>query len=279
MKSISQTLPVICLYDGADVENFDIQKIGDYLGQWFGPQRVQIRGEFVQHQLRCQEQMDEQRLEAVAEDLGRARIKDPAKQLEKGKLASRRSRGLDSQQPNQEYEWLLEGTASKDIFYDGLALQQAYLKLIPVEENSLEFMHLVFTNRLIGTWDQSDRRYHARVSIYGWPSVISTTGLVEAPAKPREYYFGLMAGLDEKQLREELAGRFVDHGDLRLTELLKGYSMQAVFYHLIGEPFCDNPDCRLFNAHWQEQMIRAQLTTAQEYCPRHRKLLQRFSGA
>ena len=86
-----------------------------------------------------------------------------------------------------------------------------------------------------------------------------------------------MAGLDEKQLREELAGRFVDYGDLRLTEILKGYSMQAVFYHLTGEPFCDNPDCRLFNAHWQEQMIQAQLTTAQEYCPRHRKLLEKLS--
>ena len=156
-------------------------------------------------------------------------------------------------------------------------MQRIYLELLAGEETSLEFMHVVFTNRLIGTWDQSDRRYHARVSVYGWPSIISTTGIVEGPAKPREYYFGLMAGLDEKDLREELAGRFVDYGDPHLTELLKGYTMQAVLYHLIGEPFCDDPDCRLFNAHWQEQMIRAQLTTAREYCPKHRKLLERLS--
>lgn len=142
----------------------------------------------------------------------------------------------------------------------------------------MEFMHIVFTNRLIGTWDRSGQRYHARVSIYGWPSIISTTGVVEAPAKPQEYYFGLMADLDERQLREELAGRFVDYGDPRLTELLKGYTMQAALYHLVGQPFCDNPGCRLFNAHWQEQMIRAQLTTAGEYCPKHRKLLKEFSG-
>ncbi|KKK54618.1 hypothetical protein LCGC14_3082920, partial [marine sediment metagenome] len=51
--------------------------------------------------------------------------------------------------------------------------------------------------------------------VYGWPSIISTTGIVEGPAKPREYYFGLMAGLDEEKVREELKGRFIDHGHHR----------------------------------------------------------------
>ena len=63
--------------------------------------------------------------------------------------------------------------------------------------------------------------------------------------------------------------------DPRLTELLKGYTMQAVFYHLFAEPFCDNPDCRLFNAHWQEEMIKAQLQGA-DFCRRHRELLEGF---
>lgn len=265
MKPICQNLSVIYLYDGTDLENFDIQALGDYLGRWFGADRIQIRGEFIRQHLGSQKRINERRLETLAEDLGKARIKDPSKRLEKGEL--------DPEHLDQERKWLLEGTASPNAFYDGLALQQALLKLIPSEENSLGFMHVAFTNRLIGTWDQSDRRYHARVSVYGWPSVISSTGVVEAPAKPREYYFGLMAGLDEKQLREELAERFVDYGDPHLTELLKGYGMQAVFYHLIGEPFCDDPDCRLFNAHWQEEMIRAQLTSPEEYCAKHRKLL------
>ncbi len=269
MKSIPQNLRVICLYDGAGVENFDIHQIGEYLGQWFGPDRLQIRSEFVRHHLRSHPWMDERTLESRVRDICRARIEDPAKPLEKGEP--------NPEQLAQERMWLLEGTASRDAFYDGLALQRIYLELLAGEETSLEFMHIVFTNRLIGTWDQSDRRYHARVSIYGWPSIISTTGIVEGPAKPREYYFGLMAGLDEEEVREELKGRFIDHGHPRLTEILKGYTMQAVLYHLIGEPFCDDPNCRLFNAHWQEQMIRAQLTTAGEYCPKHRKLLERLS--
>ncbi len=269
MKSIPQNLRLICLYDGAGVENFDVCRIGEYLGQWFGPDRVQIRPEFVRHHLRPHGRMGEHTLESRARDICKTRIEDPAKPLEK--------REPNPQQLAQERKWLLEGGVNREVFYDGLALQQTYLELLVGEETSLEFVHIVFTNRLIGTWDQSDRRYHARVSIYGWPSIISTTGIVEGPAKPREYYFGLMAGLDEKDLQEELAGRFVDYSDPRLTELLKGYIMQAVLYHLIGEPFCDNPDCRLFNAHWQEQMIRAQLGTGAEFCHRHQKLVRELA--
>ncbi len=188
MKDIPQNPPVVCLYDGAGVENFDIQKVGEYLGQWFGTERVQIRDEFIRHHLRSQERIDERRLETLAESFSKARIKEPTKRLEKDKLVP--------EQLDQEHKWLLQGTASVDVFYDGVALQQAYLNLIHSGENSLEFLHLAFTNRLIGTWDQSDRRYHARVSIYGWPSIISTTGVVQGPARPREYYFGVMAGLD-----------------------------------------------------------------------------------
>ncbi len=269
MKPIPQNLGVICLYDGAGVENFDTRQIGEYLGQWFGPDCVQIRSEFVRHHLRSHGRMDEQTLESRARDICKARIEDPANPLEK--------REPNPEQLVQERKWLLQGVVNREVFYDGLALQRTYLELLVGEETSLEFVHIVFTNRLIGTWDQSDRRYHARVSVYGWPSVISTTGVVEAPARPREYYFGFMAGLDERQLREELAGRFIDYGDPRLTDLLKGYTMQAVFYHLLGDPFCDNPDCRLFNAHWQEQMIRAQLGPGGEFCSKHQKLLKELA--
>jgi len=214
--------------------------------------------------------MGEHTLESRVRDICRARIEDPAKPLEKAEP--------NPEQLAQERMWLLEATESRDAFYDGIALQQTYFELLTDEETSLEFMHIVFTNRLIGTWDQGDRRHHARVSIYGWPSIISTSGIVEGPAKPREYYFGLMAGLDEKQLREELSDRFVDYGDPRLIELLKGYTMQAVFYHLSAEPFCDNPDCRGFNAHWQEEMIRAQLESPEEFCPEHRKLMEKLGA-
>lgn len=101
--------------------------------------------------------------------------------------------------------------------------------------------------------------------MYGFPSLISTTGIVEAPAKPKEFYelkqeyvaLGLPVPIEE--LKKKFRGRFIDYDDERLTEIMKGYVMQALFYHIFGEPFCRERRCRLFNAHWQEEVLEAQL--------------------
>ena len=74
------------------------------------------------------------------------------------------------------------------VLYDGLRLQNQFREMLPGPELSFKHLHVVFTSRLFGTWEKSDGRYHARVSLYGFPSMISTTGVVEAPAKPREFY-------------------------------------------------------------------------------------------
>ncbi|MBI4295910.1 MAG: hypothetical protein HY667_02195 [Chloroflexi bacterium] len=167
-------------------------------------------------------------------------------------------------------------TRSFGILYDGARLQRVFAELIAREEHRVEFIHIMLTSRLFATWEENDRRYHARTSIYAFPSVISTTGIVEAPAKPREYYLLKqqydMLGRDLLELQEKFRGRFIDYDDERLTEVVKGYLMQAVFYHLTGNPFCQDPDCRLFNAHWQEELIRAQIESG-ELCERHEKAL------
>jgi len=63
-----------------------------------------------------------------------------------------------------------------------------------------------------------------------------------------------------------------------MTEVIKGYIMQALFYYVVGDPFCDNHQCRLFNAHWQEDLIRAQLKTDadchSEFCSLHQKVVK-----
>ncbi|MFN4133889.1 MAG: DUF6775 family putative metallopeptidase, partial [Candidatus Hadarchaeales archaeon] len=112
----------------------------------------------------------------------------------------------------------------------------------------------------------------------GWPSLISTTGIVEAPAKPKDFYrlkqVYAASGVPVDELKEKFSGRFMDYDDARLTEVMKGYCMQALFYHLFGEPFCDQPTCRLYNAHWQEEVITAQL--GGNLCERHSKMLEDF---
>lgn len=143
--------------------------------------------------------------------------------------------------------------------------------------------HVAFTSRLPGTFDDADRRYHARAVVLGFPSIISTSGLVEAPAKPRGFYAakrGLRidsADVRYEALKQEYAGRFVDYDDPRLTTVATGYAMQALFYHLTREPFCGDEDCVLFNAHWQEELLHAQVESGL-LCRRHRKVAEAVRG-
>ncbi len=170
---------------------------------------------------------------------------------------------------------VLDGDVSpRGILYDGLRLQEIYREELPREERGLRNVHIIFTDRFIGTYDEDDRRYHGRVIVLGYPTVISLTGLVEAPAKPREYYIARRLGdaVAEKVL-EDLGDRYLDYDDPRTPEVLKGYAMQGVFYQLLGEAFCPYRGCRLFNAHWQEEVLRAQLTRP-EFCEKHGEMLK-----
>jgi len=51
--------------------------------------------------------------------------------------------------------------------------------------------------------------------------------------------------------------------------------MQAVFYYVTGEPFCDQLECRLYNAHWQKDLIYSQLEV-EKLCDKHQKILEQF---
>jgi hypothetical protein len=167
------------------------------------------------------------------------------------------------------------------VFYDGFRLQAVFRELLPMDEFSVKHAHIIFTNRLFGTFDEGDRRYHARVSVYGFPSIISTTGIVEAPAKPREFYLlkqqyaALGGDVPLEALKEKFRGRFIDYDDERLTEVMKGYVMQAIFYHVFGDPFCGKISCRLYNSHWQEEVIESQLKARErEFCDHHQEMLE-----
>ncbi len=54
--------------------------------------------------------------------------------------------------------------------------------------------------------------------------------------------------------------------------------MQAVVYALTGDPFCEDRGCRMYNAHWQEELIFAQLGSEYEFCPRHTEIMEDVNG-
>ena len=168
--------------------------------------------------------------------------------------------------------------SSLGVLYDGLWLQRIFYKTMasknPSEFNG-SFIQIILTSRLFVTFETN--RYHARVLLTGLPSLISTSGIVEAPARPKEYYW-LKASFikGEKDLSELdliYKGRFIEYDDSRITSVLGSYVLQAIFYEFTGNPFCDNPSCCLYNSHWQEEVLKAQLEG--KLCDEHRDMVKK----
>ena len=256
----------VILYDEGTPQELDMEKIARYVVQKMGKVKVKV----------------EARENPFGFNVPQDKVSDYARKIASIKIQGVSQEILSEQQPlygEIEYEKrrILGKTRSFGILYEGFHLQRIFREIVPREECSLEFVHILFTSRLFATWDDGDKRYHLRTSVYGIPSIISTTGLIEAPARPREYYLLKQQyrrlGRDLLELKERFKGRFIDYEDGRLTEVLKGYAMQAVFYHLVDNPFCEDKGCRLYNAHWQEELIFAQLGSKYEFCGRHEQAL------
>lgn len=170
--------------------------------------------------------------------------------------------------------------STSGLFLDLIKTQKEFSRL-PYSKDK-DACHIILTEKLFATLDK-DNRPHIRASIYTYPSIISTSGIVEGPAKPREYYrykqrFMQLGAWDmeEQKLKRKFKGEFIDYQDRRMAEVLKGYIAQGLFFYMTGEPFCEKKDCRLFNAHWQEDLIYAQVKKGR-FCPSHKKVLNRIS--
>jgi hypothetical protein len=167
------------------------------------------------------------------------------------------------------------------VMYDGFEIQKVLTELIPEEERSKEIFHIFFTNKLTCTYDYNDCRYHGRALIGANPSIISTTGIIEAPAKPREYYLELISnftqGINLEVIKQKYKGMYLEYNDTRLSQIIEGYLLQAILYYQTGEAFCDKTECRLFNAHWQKDLIYSQLENG-KLCERHQKILEKMTN-
>jgi len=162
------------------------------------------------------------------------------------------------------------------VMYDGFELQNIIYDVITKNDSESNNLHIVFTNRLICTYDTTDSRYHGRTVICSNPAIISTTGMIEAPARPREYYFEAMKykmqGLDIQDIKKKYSEKFLDYHDNRLSKISEGCLLQAIFYYMTGDAFCDSLDCRLNNAHWQKDLLYSQLKIG-KLCNKHQALL------
>ncbi|MEK6545161.1 MAG: DUF6775 family putative metallopeptidase [Nitrospinota bacterium] len=290
LKSSMYHIPsFIHIYGKGVIENPNLEKVSAYLKSLLLDSVIDLRTDFVSYYFTSLDPAKKDKeIDSLAKKLAEIRVLNPTKQ----------NLNPDPLYAEIEYEKkkiLNPSTKSIGVFYDGFELQNIYRDLLipphpPLEKGGrgdfpFAHAHIIFTNQLFATWEGDDRRYHTRASIYGFPSIISTSGIVEAPAKPREFYllkqqYGVI-GRDDLALSEfkrKFKGIFIDYNEPRLTDVSKGYTAQALFFHITGEPFCDDKGCRLFNAHWQEELIYSQLESPYEFCEKHAGILEIVRG-
>jgi hypothetical protein len=268
LRAAALDLTALHIYDGCFCDSLNSIEIADFLQQALPNTSVLLHEEFLQYYI-INQPGDAPRgdIEALAREFAGIKVIDPRQK-------SRTTVPLPGEVGYEKRRLINTARQPAGILYDGERLLELFNQVLPEDSRGSHTLHLVLTNQLVGTWSRDDLRFHARASIYGIPSIISTTGLVDAPAKSRQYYITQQLGVSPAVLESQFQGQFLVYDDPRLTGIIKGYGMQALFYHLMGEPFCSDPNCRLYNAHWQHELIHAQLAAPYEFCPRHLKALE-----
>jgi len=174
-----------------------------------------------------------------------------------------------------------QNDSKKPMMYDGFILQKMYQEILNNKSLELDLSNLfiVITDKLICTFEETDWRYHARYIILGNPTIISTSGILEGPAKPKDYYLKLVQfSLDPeiaKKVDEQYKGRFIEYNDRMINEIIESLVIQSLYFFKVGEAFCEDTNCRLFNSHWQEDLIR--LSKSKTLCKKHTYILRDYS--
>ncbi len=248
----------IILYDEPRVPEIEITDLAKFITELFNV-RVEIRNNIFEHF---------QSSEKIGQELASLIIQNPYSTFERHKPTI--------EEIELEEKLLVDQTTQNNLsLYEGFELQNFIQRIIP-ESNSNEF-HIVFTTKIVCTYDIDDYRYHGRAIICSNPAIISTTGIVEAPAKPRAYYFGMyqsmIKGLDIDSLKNQFRGKFLEYHDKNLSKVIRGYVLQALFYYLTATPFCESKECMLYNAHWQEDLLYSQITIGR-LCESHKEILE-----
>ena len=229
----------IVIYDEPAVSEINIPNLVNFLKQTI-PVEVIVKDNFFKELSTQQiQKMSESRIFEIQNTFRRHNPSQTDLELEE--QFCKNSKIMEETKKPEEADSL-----SEVIMYDGFEIQKI------IRDNLLDFenqtLHVILTNRFTCTYDESDGRYHGRAVICSNPAIISTTGMIEAPAKSSEFYIEAMSnraqGQDIKSVKEKHEGEFLEYHDERLSKVIEGYLLQVIFYLLTGESFCDYMDCR-----------------------------------
>jgi len=158
-------------------------------------------------------------------------------------------------------------------------LQDVLRAMLPAEERGVANLHLAYITQCIGRWVAEESYFRLQIIRHGEPTIISTTGFVEAPALPREYAFrrAQLVGFGMEEAAEELdarfAGKALGHADARINRVATGFALKAVFRQAFAEDGCDEPTCPLHPTATHDELARAYLDDDSRLCDRHARML------
>ena len=171
------------------------------------------------------------------------------------------------QEVDFEEERLRRCLCGRGTVYEGLRYARLVRDLI---EGGWEEKAVFCTSDYIATRERGEDRFHLRYAVFGFPVVISLPGIVEAPAKDRVHYLTKGLGMEGFCTGDALQGL----DDPRMPRILAGLLLQAWFYYQRGYPFCPDPHCSLYNAHWQRELLTSQRDEPYLLCPQHLQILK-----
>jgi len=217
----------IHLYDGVARDWFALDLVVGHLKHWLPWTDIHVQDDLIRCGL-AQSPSDarEEQTRSVAERLCKIRILNPSCPV----------RPRRPFKPEVEYEdRILSGLsrAKCGVLYDGNDLQRLVFTLLPPGRRGPSEINIWFTERLFATWDENDQRYHIRASIYGQPSIVSTAGMVEGPARDRSYYIARRMGIDIDAGTASSASDCLRYEDSKTAEIAKGYAIRPNNYRRI----------------------------------------------
>jgi hypothetical protein len=178
-------LSKVILYSEPTVPEIQLVKIQKFIANTF-PVEIELRGNFFKP-------IDGQIFEKIAS----TRIFDLKKQFKKHIPSIEDVRIEKEGRDTSDQETMM--------LYDGFEMQKIITEFIPTGERTDSTLHVIFTNKTTCTFDDNDDfRYHARALIGSNPAIISTTGIIEAPAKPKQYYLDLMTCFTNHMIRKTM---------------------------------------------------------------------------
>lgn len=257
----------IILYNEGNCKVLKTNTLTKRIGDFFPSFKIVEKYDFIRQFVKTKNNFKQ-----VARKFASARIKDISKELT--------DYSPFPAENDYEYKNLLNPESKKrGIVYDGFKILNILSDLLFSSGQNTDNIHIAITNQLLATYELDDRRYHIRAVITGLPAIISTSGISAGPALPSRYYvekgIAVSAGASDSDLeliKQKYKGMFIDYDDKRTRDAVFGYVLQAVFFSLTGESFCSQKNCRLYNAHWQEELIR-QIDSKQVLCKKHLKIL------